>query len=110
MQVDTIHFQDTLEVITKRVHTDTLTTLKNITHDTLIITKENLKIKTFYNYHTDSIYISGECQSDTVTVIREIDIPYEKVVVEELSWWRKWSWLIILIGFALLFVIALIKK
>lgn len=83
LQTDTIHFVDTITLMTQRVHKDTITSLQSITHDTLIITKENLKVKTIYNYQTDSIYISGECESDTITQIIERQIPYNKIEVKK---------------------------
>lgn len=99
IKVDTIHFRDTINVITNQVYKDTLTTLKSISKDTLIITKENLRIKTFYNYHTDSIFISGECQSDTVYIPYEVAIPFNKVVVDEAGFnWNKLITLSIIIG------------
>ena len=99
IRVDTIHFRDTINVITNEVYKDTLTTLKSISKDTLIITKENLRIKTFYNYHTDSIFISGECQSDTVFVPYEVAIPFKSVVVEQVGFnWNKLITVLIIIG------------
>jgi hypothetical protein len=99
IRVDTIHFRDTINVVTNQVYKDTLTTLKSISKDTLIITKENLRIKTFYNYHTDSIFISGECQSDTVFVPYEVAIPVSNIVMEEVGFnWNKLITILIIIG------------
>ena len=99
IRVDTIHFRDTINVITNEVYKDTLLTLKSISKDTLIITKENLRIKTFYNYHTDSIFISGECQSDTVFVPYEVAIPVSNIVMEEVGFnWNKLITVLIIIG------------
>ena len=99
IRVDTIHFRDTINVVTNEVYKDTLLTLKSISKDTLIITKENLRIKTFYNYHTDSIFISGECQSDTVFVPYEVAIPVKSVVVEQAGFnWNKLITVLIIIG------------
>ena len=99
IRVDTIYFRDTINVITNEVYKDTLTTLKSISKDTLIITKENLRIKTFYNYHTDSIFISGECQSDTVFVPYEVAIPVSNIVMEEVGFnWNKLITVLIIIG------------
>jgi hypothetical protein len=95
IRVDTIHFKDTINVITKEVYKDTLTTLKSVSKDTLIITKENLTVKTFYNYHTDSLFISGECESDTILVPYEVMIPVETIVMEEAGF--KWNKLIIVL-------------
>ena len=83
IKVDTLHFVDTITLMTQRVHQDTVTNLQSITHDTLIITKENLTVKTIYNYETDSIYIYGECDSDTITQIIERQIPYNKIEVKK---------------------------
>jgi hypothetical protein len=111
IRVDTIHFRDTINVITNEVYKDTLLTLKSISKDTLIITKENLRIKTFYNYHTDSIFISGECQSDTVFVPYEVAIPISNIVMEEVGFnWNKLITVLITILIIIALIIFVFKK
>jgi len=110
IQNDTISFVDTVTFTTEKVHLDTLTSLHSITQDTLIINKENLTIKTFYNYQTDSIYISGQC--DTIFAIKVVEhqIPVEKyVMTESKPQWTKLLWGII-IGLAFTILLFFISK
>ena len=97
LQADTITIQDTLTVITNKVQTDTLTSLKSITNDTLIITKENLTVKTVYNYETDSIFVYGECDTDTITKIIERQIPYNKIEVKKQNDLKIWFILVVVV-------------
>ena len=96
-KADTITIQDTLTVITNKVQTDTVTSLKSITNDTLIITKENLTVKTVYNYETDSIFVYGECDTDTITKIIERQIPYNKIEVKKQKDLRIWFILVVVV-------------
>jgi len=82
IRVDTIHFVDTIQHVTEEVHKDTVIANFSTFKDTLIINKDNLTVKTYYNFTTDSIYIFGECDSDTLYIPYEVKIPVEKVVVE----------------------------
>ena len=85
---DTITVTDTL--ITENIKTDTVLGIESL-HDTVYITKDKLRIKTVR--FKDSIFIEGECISDTV--IKEIKVPFEKIVIKELTWWQKnRSWII----------------
>lgn len=101
LQKDTI--RDTTLVVIPEVHTDTILSLDSI-RDTVTITKDRLKIRTVYK--DNNIYISGECETDTVEVIKEI--PVEKIVIKEPTWFdnNKW-WIYLLIGVT---VIAAIRK
>ena len=91
IRVDTIHHYDTIQHVTEKVHLDTVMSHFSHFKDTLIINKDNLTVKTFYNYTTDSIYIFGECKEDTLYIPYEVKIPIETIVVEEkktpLSFW-----------------------
>jgi hypothetical protein len=92
---DTITVTDTL--ITENIKTDTVLGIESL-HDTVYITKDKLRIKTVR--FKDSIFIEGECISDTV--IKEIKVPFEKIVIKELTFWQKNKlWIIsLLIGLA----------
>lgn len=104
---DTIHFKDSVTITTQRVKTDTLLLMSSMTHDTTIITKENLTIKTIYNTHTDSLYIFGQCDTITKTAYIERMIPVEKVkVVEGQS--SKFLWgVITALGIVMLFMFGM---
>ena len=99
MTVDTL--RDTVTVIVPEVKIDTFLTLTNLL-DTVYITEDRLKIKTIYK--DNKIYIEGKCDTDTVEVIREI--PVERIIVQELTWWeRNQIWVIPLIIVSLVFAI-----
>jgi len=76
-------FYDTTRVITKDIKVDTIHTLESLRHDTLIVTKDRLTVKTFV--YKDSIYVYGNCESDTVTVIKEITVPVKQFVYQPKS-------------------------
>lgn len=52
--------------------------------DTVIIKEGKLTVKYFYNTKDSMVYLSGKC--DTIRIIREINIPYEKVIYKENLW------------------------
>jgi hypothetical protein len=66
LQNDTIQIHDTVTWITEHFEVDSIFKLS---HDTVVIEKENLIIKHFYNHHTDSVFIHGEVLSDTNTQV-----------------------------------------
>ena len=107
---DTI--KDTISVVTTRVEHDTIFNFLEV-HDTLIIQRDNLKIKYFYDTIKQQVYIAGEC--DTIfldvpyEVIVEYEVPCDRLLVQEKSDW----WIYILIGigvFILLFLYKHFKK
>jgi len=110
IRVDTIHFIDTIQHVTEEVHKDTVIANFSTFKDTLIINKDNLTVKTFYNFTTDSIYIFGECDSDTLYIPYEVKIPVETIVVEE----SKFNWvhfyLAMIFIFGVLFILAYIRS
>ena len=71
---DTIKIKDTVKFITNDVRVDSVF---SITYDTVRITKDKLKIKILYK--TDSIFVDGECESDTIVQIREVKVPCKQV-------------------------------
>ena len=92
----TIQDIDTFIINVPKVSNDTVINLHSVTHDTLILEKERLRIQTYYNHHTDSLYIYGECEEiiDTVTRTEQIKVPY--VVNNEDKF--PWKWLILIIS------------
>jgi hypothetical protein len=91
VQVDSVFVTDTLQYITEKVETDTV--FSSHTQDTVIIRKENLTIKTYY--HNDSIYVWGQCDTDTVTIIKDRWVG-NTLTLEEKYGWLKNNWLLIL--------------
>lgn len=72
LKKDTVTVVDT--VVTAPVTVRDTVTLNN--RDTITITKDKLKIKIVRSF--DTIAIDAECASDTI--VRTIEVPYEKVV------------------------------
>lgn len=75
LQKDTLY--DTVSIVTKEIKIDT--SFIDVPGDTAFIYKDKLKIK--YVRINDSVYIEGKCESDTL--IQFIEIPFEKIVVQE---------------------------
>ena len=72
--------------------TDTVT-LKQ--HDTIVITKNRLKVKVVRV--NDTLIIDAKCDSDTI--VRTIEVPYEKIVyVEKKTFWDKFKDIILLVS------------
>lgn len=100
LQVDTVKVIDTVQTITEHVEHDTVFDLRTTT-DTITIQKDRLTIKHYYS--RDSVYLWGECQSDTIIQVREIQVPVEKVVYHEsFDWWKILIFVIVAVGVLLL--------
>lgn len=101
VKTDTINVIDTVEIVTNRVHTDTVTSLHTFLSDTVVIEKENLTVRTYV--HNDSVYIEGECDTIRVETIREIAVPVDRVEVKEVQ--SKWIWPLVFICVFLAFTL-----
>ena len=100
LEKDTIVFTDSVHVITEKVtHDSTFLVSK----DTVIIIKDKLTMKHYY--HNDSVYLWGECASDTIIKWKTYQVPVEKVVFNE-SFFPRWMWIVI----ALLVVWQVVKR
>jgi hypothetical protein len=99
VQTDTIWKTDT--VIVEAVKIDTTFKFK---HDTITIVEDRLTVKTFFNYHDSTIYISAKCKSDTI--IREIPVQVQTISAKPTTDWN----LILLIILGILVFIALFRK
>lgn len=109
--IDTVFVRDTLFV--GQIQHDTTFIDRG---DTVIIEKDRLKIKYYRDIVTDSIFIEGICEADTV--IKEIPITVQETIYINQSffdvigvdkWWKEiifWLLIMILVG---LFVRRLIK-
>ena len=104
IHVDSTFVTDTLTFITNKVFTDSV--FSTHTKDTVIIRKDNLTIKTFV--YKDSIYVYGECDTDTVTIIQDRWVGNNLTLEESKNWFEK-NWLI-LIMFTVLIVIVIFKR
>jgi len=104
LQLDTIVVRDTI-VIEDYVH-DTTTILRY--HDsTMVIDNSKVILKYFYDTITREIHHEVECLGKEI--ITETLVPYEKIVIQELTWWQKYGSLVIIISFLILFLL-LIKR
>ena len=74
-RIDTV--VDTVVIITPTVKTDTI--FSSVPGDTVTITKDKLTVK-YVKLAGDSVYIEGECKSDTV--VKVVKLPCEQLVVE----------------------------
>ena len=104
IHIDSTFVTDTLTFITNKVFTDSV--FSTHTKDTVIIRKDNLTIKTFV--YKDSIYVYGECDTDTVTIIQDRWVGNTLTLEESKNWFEK-NWLI-LIMFTVLIVIVIFKR
>ncbi len=104
LQLDTIVIRDTI-IIEDYVH-DTTTVIRY--HDsTTVIDNSKVILKYFYDTITREIHHEVECLGKEI--ITEKVIPYEKVVIQELTWWQKYGSLVIIVSFLILFLL-LIKR
>lgn len=100
LKKDTLVVQDTL-VVPPVVLKDTVTLRQ---HDTITITKDRLRVKIVKV--SDTLIIDAKCDSDTI--VRTIEVPYEKVVYVEQETFvqkaQKWivRLLLIVVGFKIL--------
>jgi len=65
--------------------------------DTIVVVKDKIKIK--YVRQDSIVYLSGECEGDTIYLEKEI--PVEKVIIREPTFAEKtkgWTWLLIAIA------------
>lgn len=80
---DTLIVYDTVQLITERIEHDTSFILST---DTIEIVKDKLRVK--YYVKDSVVNINAACESDTVKVVNEIKVPYEKIVVNnKVPWW-----------------------
>ena len=103
LKKDTLVVQDTF-VVPPVVLKDTVT-LKQ--HDTIIITKDRLRVKIVKV--NDTLIIDAKCDSDTI--VRTIEVPYDKIVyVEKESIWDKVKSLAVYMGLAFLAFKLIMKQ
>ena len=94
LEKDTIVVQDTL-VVPPVAIMDTVTMRQ---HDTITLVKEKLKVQLVKV--NDTITINAVCDSDTI--VRTIEVPYEKIVyVEQKTFWQKVQSILLYIALAL---------
>ena len=102
IQTDTITRLDTVNIFVPKISHDT-SFLESHLYDTITIVKDRLKIKMWRDY--DTIRVQGECDSITVTEIREVKIPVHYYEKKKFNWW-----LLLLIPIVLLILREIKRK
>jgi len=103
LNIDTLTVIDTVTFITNEVQVDSVFKL---TADTVVIRKDNLTIKHYYS--RDSVFIWGECASDTIYRVREVKVPYQQLIYKE-KFIPNWIYLLVIFGLIVLFVRKALK-
>lgn len=101
VKVDTLNIIDTVRI--EAVRADTTFFWSQLT-DTLILTKDRLKVTVIKN--GDTVRVSGEC--DSIFVYKEIKVPYEKIVIKT-SFWDKYGDILMIMLFLLVFIFGYLK-
>jgi hypothetical protein len=104
-QIDTIIVSDTIQIETISVDTSFNS---SVSADTIIVEKDRIKIKYI---KTDSVvYLTGECEGDTIFITKEV--PVEKIIIKEPTFAEKakdWTYFVFAIA-ALLLVVRIFFK
>lgn len=104
-EIDTIFVSDTITLETISVDTSFNSSFSS---DTIIIEKDRIKIK--YIKNDSVVYLTGECEGDTIYITKEI--PVEKIIIKEQSFAEKakdWTYFLFAIA-ALLLVVRIFFK
>lgn len=101
---DSVLIRDTLRIKIPEVRVDTLTTFEQL-RDTIVIEKENLKIKLWKINESDTIFVQGACDSVLVEKIVERKIP-----VRYYSTDRGWLKFLIASIIVLFFLVAIARS
>jgi len=111
LEYDTTFINDTVRL--ESVRTDTL--IKDI-GDTVILKKDRLKVIYKRDTMTNEVYISGECEADTI--IREIPVKVQKPIYIKQTplewagidkWWEKLLFLLSVIVIVALIIVKVFK-
>lgn len=107
---EVVTFHDT--IYTERVVKDTIFSFTN-SSDTVILKQDNLQIKYYYNTHDSTVYIKGECKTDTIYKDRVVTInnkTYQWSLKEAIKSNLLWIGLILFIVLILLIASKVIFK
>lgn len=83
---DTLTRVDSIPVIRTSVKKDTIYSYSQ-TRDTIIFHKDRLTVKYFPLTEIDSVYISGECEADTVYKVTERKREITTIKEKAIPWW-----------------------
>ena len=97
---EVITFHDT--IYTDRVVKDTVFNFTN-SSDTVVLKQSNMQIKYYYNNHDSTVYIKGECKTDTIYKDRVVTVNTKTLEFSIRDWIRNnLIWLIVVIVLAAL--------
>ena len=103
-KIDTIKIVDT--IVVPNYEYDTIETVTY--HDTtIIVNNEKIEARYYYDTLRKEIWHEITCKNDTI--IKDRLIPYEKVTVQELTFWEKYGSMVI-IGLVFLIGSKVLKK
>ena len=101
---DTIKVTDTIFIPT--VQRDTV--FHYLQKDTVVIKKENLTLKYYFNQHDSTVYLSGKC--DSILKFKVISVPYQKYDVKfDYSGYIKWVLIGLIVCVILYFLLRILK-
>lgn len=104
---EVVTFHDT--IYTERVVRDTLFSFTN-SSDTVVLKQSNMQIKYYYNSHDSTVYIKGECKTDTIYKDRIVTVNTKTLEFSVSDWIRNnLIWIIILLIVSAL-IIYIFKK
>ena len=103
-KIDTIKIVDT--IVVPNYEYDTIETVTY--HDTtIIVNNEKIEARYYYDTLRKEIWHEITCKNDTI--IKDRLIPYEKVTVQELTFWEKYGSMVIF-GILILIGSKVLKK
>ena len=107
-QIDTLNLvvRDTIAI--EKQSFDTTTQI--IYHDSVtVINNERVILKYFYDTITQELNHYLENKTDTIYTEKIVNVPVDRVIVRELSWWDRYKEFIY-IGLVLIMVLIILKK
>ncbi len=107
IELDTLIVRDT--IVVESYNYDTITTFR-YSDTTIIVNSQKVLARYYFDTLRQEIWHEIECKEDTI--FYEKLVPYEKIVIKELTWWQKWRDVIIIIIILLLglFIFKKISK
>lgn len=81
--IEVVTIRDT--IYTERVVKDTIFSFTN-SSDTVVLKQNNMQIKYYYNTHDSTVYIKGECKTDTIYKDRVITVNNKNIEFSFKDW------------------------
>ena len=107
-QIDTLNLVVRDTIVIEKQSFDTTTQI--IYHDSVtVINNERVILKYFYDTITQELNHYLENKTDTIYTEKIVNVPVDRVIVRELSWWDRYKEFIY-IGLVLIMVLIILKK